>query len=68
MWQNQHIDISNQFLKLLAVRQGIYTTATLRNPGTPFDRYHSQIASELLEETMTLHDELGWRPSWKTGS
>lgn len=65
VWQNQHIDISNQFLKLLAVRQGIYTTATLRNPGTPFDRYHSRIAAELLEETMTLHEEVGWRPCLK---
>jgi dihydrodipicolinate synthase/N-acetylneuraminate lyase len=67
VWQNQHIDISNQFLKMLAVRQGIYATATLRNPGTPFDQHHSRIASELLDETMILHEELGWRPSWNAG-
>ena len=33
-WQNQHIDISNQFLKLLAVRQGTFAAASVRRPPT----------------------------------
>ncbi|MBX3028982.1 MAG: dihydrodipicolinate synthase family protein [Chloroflexi bacterium] len=61
-WQNQHIDISNQFLKLLAVRQGIYRTARLRDPGLPYDAYHHRIAAELIEDAIVLHEELGWRP------
>ena len=60
-WQNQHIDISNQFLKLLAVRQGIFARATLRRPEVPFDDYHHRIASELIEEAIALHTEMGWR-------
>ncbi len=62
-WQNQHIDISNQFLKLLAVRQGIIANAALRQPVVPFDVYHRRIAEELIEEAMVLHAEIGWRPS-----
>lgn len=61
-WQNQHIDISNQFLKLLAVRQGIYRTARLRDPLVSYDAYHYRIAEELIEDAVILHDELGWRP------
>lgn len=62
-WQNQHIDVSNQFLKLLAVRQGIYAGAALRQPGEPFDAYHRRIADELIEEAVVLHAEIGWRPT-----
>ena len=61
-WQNQHIDVSNQFLKLLAVRQGIYETARLRSPGTPFDAHHRRIADELIDDAVVLHQELDWRP------
>jgi len=60
-WQNQHIDISNQFLKLLAVRQGIFATARLRRPDVPFDDVHRRIAEELIEEAVALHTEIGWR-------
>jgi 4-hydroxy-tetrahydrodipicolinate synthase len=59
-WQNQHIDISNQFLKLLAVRQGIFADARLRAPGVPFDRHHRRIADELIEDAVALHAEIGW--------
>ena len=61
-WQNQHIDISNQFLKLLAVRQGIFTNATLRDPSVPYDAVHYRIADELIDDTMAMHAELSWRP------
>ncbi len=62
-WQNQHIDISNQFLKLFAVRQGIFARAILRQPQIPFDVHHERIAAELIEDAMALHAEIGWRPS-----
>jgi dihydrodipicolinate synthase/N-acetylneuraminate lyase len=62
-WQNQHIDISNQFLKLLAVRQGIFAGAALRRPVVPFDAYHRRIADELIEEAILLHAEIGWHPA-----
>lgn len=61
-WQNQHIDISNQFLKLIAVRQGIFRNATLRDPEVPFDGFHRRIADELVEATVALHADLGWYP------
>jgi 4-hydroxy-tetrahydrodipicolinate synthase len=60
-WQNQHIDISNQFLKLLAVRQGIFASAALRDPQVPFDAHHRRIADELVEEAIAIHAEIGWR-------
>jgi len=59
-WQNQHIDISNQFLKLLAVRQGIFATAAVRRPDLSFDPVHRRIAAELIEEALVLHAEIGW--------
>jgi dihydrodipicolinate synthase/N-acetylneuraminate lyase len=62
-WQNQHIDISNQFLKLLAVRQGIFDGAALRWPALPFDAHHRRIADELIEEAIVLHAEVGWSPA-----
>ena len=43
-WQNQQIDISNQFLKLLAVRQGVFASRRLRRPAVPFDEHHRRIA------------------------
>jgi len=62
-WQNQHIDISNQFLKLLAVRQGIFAGASVRQPAVPFDAVHRRIADELIEDAIALHAEIGWRPA-----
>ena len=62
-WQNQHIDISNQFLKLLAVRQGIFAGARLRRPDVPFDAVHRRIADGLIERALALHAEIGWHPA-----
>ena len=62
-WQNQNIDISNQFLKLLAVRQGIFARATLRRPLVPFDAHHRRIADELIDDAIALHAEIGWHPA-----
>lgn len=62
-WQGQHIDISNQFLKLLAVRQGIFARAHLRGPDVAFDDTHRRIAAELIEDAVALHEAVGWRSS-----
>ncbi|HEY4190319.1 MAG TPA: dihydrodipicolinate synthase family protein [Candidatus Limnocylindrales bacterium] len=62
-WQNQHIDISNQFLKLLAVRQGIFANARVRRPDVPFDAIHRRIADDLIEAAVALHAEIGWHPA-----
>jgi dihydrodipicolinate synthase/N-acetylneuraminate lyase len=62
-WQNQQIDISNQFLKRFAVRQGIFAGAAVRQPVVPFDAVHRRIADELIEDAVVLHTEIGWRPS-----
>ena len=62
-WQNQHIDISNQFLKLLAVRQGIFAGASLRRPDVPFDAVHRRIADALIDDALALHAEIGWHPA-----
>jgi dihydrodipicolinate synthase/N-acetylneuraminate lyase len=62
-WQNQHIDISNQFLKLLAVRQGVFAGASVRRPTVPFDAVHRRIADELIDDAVELHAAIGWRPA-----
>jgi hypothetical protein len=61
-WQIQHIDISNQFLTLLAVRQGIFAHASLRRPDVPSDPIHRRLADE-LNDAVRLHAEIGWRPA-----
>jgi hypothetical protein len=61
-WQNQHIDISNQSLTLLAVRQGIFAHASLRGPDVPCDPIHRRLADE-LNDAVRLHAEIGWRPA-----
>jgi 4-hydroxy-tetrahydrodipicolinate synthase len=58
----QHVDVSIQFQKLLAVRQGIFRNARMRSPTVAFDRHHRRVAEELLERALELHREVGWRP------
>jgi 4-hydroxy-tetrahydrodipicolinate synthase len=60
---SQHIDVSIQFQKLLAVRQGIFRTARVRPPHVSFDAYHARIAADLLDRAVALHEEVGWRPA-----
>ena len=60
-WQGQHIDISNEFLKQLAVAQGIYARSGLRRPSVKFDAHHQRVADELIRDALVLHEELGWR-------
>ena len=62
---SQHIDVSIQFQKRLAVRQGIFRTARVRAPEIPFDTYHERVTEDLLERALALHEEVGWRVSWR---
>jgi dihydrodipicolinate synthase/N-acetylneuraminate lyase len=62
---SQHIDVSTQFQKRLAVRQGIFRTARVRAPEVGFDAYHERVAEELLGRALALHEEVGWRASWR---
>ena len=62
---SQHIDVSIQFQKRLAVRQGIFRTARVRSPEIPFDSYHERVTEDLLERALALHEEVGWRVSWR---
>jgi dihydrodipicolinate synthase/N-acetylneuraminate lyase len=59
----QHIDVSIQVQKLLAVRQGIFRSATVRSPRVVLDEHHRRLIDELLELAVALHDECGWRPT-----
>ena len=58
----QHVDVSIRFQKLLAVRQGIFRTASVRAPTVHFDEHHRRVADELLELALDLHREVGWEP------
>lgn len=62
-FSTQHIDVSIQFQKLLAVRQGIFSTACVRAPALRLDQHQLQIAEELVERALDLHEEVGWRRS-----
>lgn len=55
----QHIDVSIQFQKLLAVRQGIFRTAHVRAPAVRLDEHHRRVADELLDLAVALHREVG---------
>ena len=59
---SQHIDVSIQFQKRLAVHQGIFRTSRVRAPEVVFDAVHEQIAQELLVRALALHAEVGWQP------
>ncbi len=53
-FSNQHLDISIHFFKRLLHRQGIYSTAIVREPLLPFDGVHEKIAIELMEYAVKL--------------
>lgn len=58
---SQHLDVSNQFLKLLAVREGIFRTARMRRVSVPFDEFHRRVAGDLVERAASLDSEVGRR-------
>ena len=53
-FSNQHLDISIHFFKRLLHRQGIYPTASSREPILPFDAYHERMADALIERAIAL--------------
>lgn len=62
-FSNQHLDISIHFFKRLLQREGIYTTARVREPILPFDAVHERVADELIALALRLTDELNERES-----
>lgn len=55
---NQHIDISNRFNKMCAVRRGIYRHDTIRSPEVEMDSHHLAIAREMVERLTELEDSI----------
>lgn len=51
---NQHLDISIYFFKRLLCREGLYSTARVREPILPFDAVHQATADELIDWVMEL--------------
>jgi len=60
-FSNQHVDISIHFFKRLLYRQGIYSTANVRQPILPFDEVHEEIADQLIDTVMSLEQEIQYR-------
>ncbi|HRI88055.1 MAG TPA: dihydrodipicolinate synthase family protein [Candidatus Hydrogenedentes bacterium] len=48
-FSNQHLDLSIHFFKKLLHAQGHYTTARVREPILPLDRYQARYADELIQ-------------------
>ncbi|NUM54862.1 MAG: dihydrodipicolinate synthase family protein [Candidatus Hydrogenedentes bacterium] len=57
-FSNQHLDISIHFFKRLLHTQGIYATARVRNPITPFDAYQERRAAELIALAVEIENDL----------
>ena len=57
-FSNQHLDISIHFFKRLLFKQGIYPTDRVRDPILPFDTIHKQIADKLIDQIITLENNL----------
>jgi 4-hydroxy-tetrahydrodipicolinate synthase len=60
---NQHLDISIHFFKRLLCAQGIYLTATVRQPSLPFDEIHARVAQELITRACALEAAVGAEPA-----
>ena len=57
-FSNQHLDISIHFFKRLLFRQGIYSTANVREPILSFDSVHQQIADQLIDMIIDIESKL----------
>jgi 4-hydroxy-tetrahydrodipicolinate synthase len=53
-FSHQHLDISIHFNKLLVHRQGMFSTARVREPILPFDSYHQAVAEELVQLALSM--------------
>jgi 4-hydroxy-tetrahydrodipicolinate synthase len=61
---NQHLDISVHFFKRLLWAQGIYPTATVRQPILSFDENHAQMAQELIARARALEAAVARGELW----
>jgi len=57
-FSHQHVDISIHFNKRLIHAQGLFSTANVREPILPFDKYHEKVANELIEKAIDLTNNL----------
>jgi dihydrodipicolinate synthase/N-acetylneuraminate lyase len=62
---SQHIDISNRFNKMCAVRRGLYETDLIRAPQIEMDSHHLNLAEELVSRLVQLEESL--RPAHPGG-
>lgn len=57
-FSHQHPDISIHFNKRMVHKQGLYSTANVRQPILPFDDHHRKVADELIEYGINLSKEI----------
>jgi len=57
-FSNQDLDISVHFFKSLLWKQGIYPTPNVRQPISPFDEIHRDIADDLIQKVMAIENRL----------
>jgi 4-hydroxy-tetrahydrodipicolinate synthase len=57
-FSHQHLDISIHFNKRLVHRQGIFTAPNVREPILTFDKYHENIADELINYAIKLGENI----------
>ena len=57
-FSNQDLDISIHFFKRLLWKQGIYPTPNVRQPVSPFDEIHRDIADGLIQKVMEIENRI----------
>ncbi len=57
-FSNQDLDISVHFFKRLLWKQGIYPTPNVRQPVSPFDEIHRDIADGLIQKVMEIENRI----------
>lgn len=57
-FSHQHLDISIHFNKRLVWKQGLFSTHNVRHPILPFDKYHTKVADELIDKSLSLCQQL----------
>jgi 4-hydroxy-tetrahydrodipicolinate synthase len=55
-FSHQHLDISVHFNKRLLFKQKIFSTPNVRSPILSFDKFHENIADELIEQAIVLSE------------
>ena len=57
-FSNQDLDISIHFFKRLLWKQGIYPTPDVRQPISPYDEIHRDIADDLIRKVMKIENRI----------